>query len=196
MLSAGAPIVNASLYWQFDTHDVQNFALVYDTGAPYKIQTGIPYREFDVYPTVRQIPCPQPGTANSSVRVGMVPALGGETQWMQVPGYANENYIPRMEWAGDSDTLVLQHLNRLQNTNDVLLADARTRTVRKIHRDHDSASVDIIDQVKWLHRGKDFLWVSKQNGWRHVYMISRDGKQVRAADARYFRCHGHRRRRS
>ena len=166
-------------YWQFDTHQVENFALVYDTGAPYKVVTGIPYPEFGVYPTVRQIPYPQPGTMNSSVRVGVVPALGGETQWMQVPGYSNENYIPRMEWAGDSDTLVLQHLNRLQNTNDVLLADVRTGTVRNIYQDHDAAWVDIVDDVKWLHGGKEFLWISDQNGWRHVYVISRDGKQVR-----------------
>jgi dipeptidyl-peptidase-4 len=67
-------------YWQFDTHAVEKFALVYDNGAPYKVLTGIPYPEFGVYPTVRQIPYPQPGTTNSSVRVGVVPALGGETQ--------------------------------------------------------------------------------------------------------------------
>jgi dipeptidyl-peptidase 4 len=166
-------------YWQFDTHEVQNFALVYDTGAPYKVMTGIPYPEFGVYPLVRQIPYPQPGTANSSVRVGVVPALGGETQWIEVPGYPSENYIARMEWAGDSDTLVLEHLNRLQNTNDVLLADARTGTVRNIHQDRDSAWVEVVDDVKWLHGGKEFLWVSEQDGWRHVYVISRDGKQVR-----------------
>jgi dipeptidyl-peptidase-4 len=166
-------------YWQFDTHNVENFALVYDAGAPYKILTGVPYPDFGVYPTVRQIPYPQPGTTNSSVRVGVVPALGGETQWLQVPGFANENYIPRMDWAADSDTLVLQHLNRSQNTNDVLLAEARTGTVRKIYQDHDPAWVDIVDEVKWLHHGKDFLWISEQDGWRHVYVISRDGKQVR-----------------
>ena len=39
--------------------------------APYKVTTGIPYPEFGVYPTVRQTPYPQPGTANSSVRVGV-----------------------------------------------------------------------------------------------------------------------------
>jgi len=166
-------------YWQFDTHGVENFALVYDTGAPYKVMTGTPYPEFGVYPVVRQIPYPQPGTTNSSVRVGVVPALGGETRWIEVPGYPSENYIARMEWAGDSDTLVLEHLNRLQNTNDVLLADARTGTVRNIHQDHDPAWVEVVDDVKWLHGGKEFLWVSEQDGWRHVYAISRDGEQVR-----------------
>lgn len=166
-------------YWQFDTHDVNNFALVYDAGGPYEVSTGIGYPGFGAYPILRQIPYPQPGTSNSSVRVGVVAALGGETRWIQVPGYPNDNYVARMEWASDSDTLILQHLNRLQNTNDVLLADARTGAVRSIHQDHDSAWVDVVDDVKWLGGGKEFLWVSEQDGWRHVYVISRDGKQVR-----------------
>ena len=166
-------------YWQFDTSNVTSFALVYDTGAPYQVLTGIPYPESGIYPTVRQIPYPQPGTPNSSVRVGVVPAIGGETRWMQVPGYPNDNYIARMEWTGDSDALVLQHLNRLQNTNDVLLADAKTGVVRSVHQDKDPAWVDVVDDLQWVHGGKNFLWVSEQDGWRHVYLISRDGKQMR-----------------
>jgi dipeptidyl-peptidase-4 len=165
-------------YWQFDTSAVKTFALVYDVGAPYKIVTNIPYPDFGVYPTVRQIPYPQPGTPNSSVRVGVVPAMGGETRWMQVPGYANDNYIARMEWTKDSQSLLLEHLNRLQNTNDVLLADAKTGNVRSVYQDHDKAWVDIVDEVKWLHGGKDFLWVSEQDGWRHVYLVGIDGKRM------------------
>jgi len=166
-------------YWQFDTSNVKNFALVYDTGAPNRIETGIPYPQLGIYPTVRQIPYPLPGTQNSSARVGVVPALGGETRWMEVPGYPNDNYIARMEWAGDSDTLVLEHLNRLQNTNDVLLADVKTGAVHAVYQDRDAAWVDVVDDLKWLHGGKDFVWLSEQDGWRHVYLISRDGKQVR-----------------
>jgi dipeptidyl-peptidase-4 len=166
-------------YWQFDTTRVKTFDLIYDTGAPYRVQTGIPYPEFGVYPTVRQIPYPEPGTQNSSVRIGVVPSVGGETRWMEAPGYANDNYIARMEWAGDSDSLVLQHLNRLQNTNDVLLADAKTGAVRSLYQDKDSAWVDVVDDLKWLHGNKDFLWISEQDGWRHVYLIGRDSRQVR-----------------
>ena len=166
-------------YWQFDTSKVKTFALIYDTGEPYKVLTGIPYPEFGVYPMVRQIPYPQPGTPNSAVRIGTVPATGGETRWMQVPGDPSNNYIARMDWAGDSDTLVLQHLNRLQNTNDVLLADAKTGEVRSVYQDRDTAWVDVVDDLQWIHGGKDFLWVSEQDGWRHAYLISRDGKQTR-----------------
>jgi dipeptidyl-peptidase-4 len=28
----------------------------------------------------------------------------------------------------------------------------------------------------WLNNGKEFLWASEKDGWRHLYLISRDGK--------------------
>jgi dipeptidyl-peptidase 4 len=166
-------------YWQFNTAGVKNFALIYNVGGPYDIVTHIPYPQFGVYPAVKNIPYPQPGTPNSVVRVGVVPAAGGETKWMQVPGDPTDNYIARMEWEDDSKGLLLQHLNRLQNTDDLLLADASTGAVQQIYREHDDAWVDVVEDFQWLQGGKDFLWVSEHDGWRHVYVISRDGKQSR-----------------
>jgi dipeptidyl-peptidase-4 len=166
-------------YWQFDTSGVRKFPLVYNVGAPYEVLTNIPYPQYGVYPLVREIPYPEPGTPNSVVRVGVIAATGGETQWIEVPGDPSNTYIARMEWAANSNSLALQHLNRLQNTNDVLLADANTGSVQQIYREHDSAWVDVVDHLLWVHGGKDFLWLSEQNGWRQAFLISRDGKQIR-----------------
>jgi dipeptidyl-peptidase-4 len=168
-------------YWQFDTSKLKSFPLVYDTGAAYQVLTNIPYPEYGVYPTVRQIPYPQPGTENSSARIGVVPSAGGETRWMEIPGYADQTYVAGMDWAADSNTLVLQHLNRLQNENDVLLADVKTGTVLSIVQETDPAWVDVDDDLRWIHAGKDFLWISERDGWRHVYVVSRDGKQTKLA---------------
>ncbi len=166
-------------YWQFDASGVRDFMLLYNTGGPNNIVTHIPYPEYGVYPNALHIPYPQPGTTNSAARVGVVSAAGGTTKWLEVPGDPRNNYIPFLEWAGNSDELVMQHLNRLQNTNDVLLADARTGAVKHVTRDQDSAWVDVVSDLRWLHGGKEFLWVSERDGWRHVYVVSRDGKQVR-----------------
>src|SRR5215467_2938389 len=163
-------------YWQFNTAGVKKFALIYNVGAPYDIATHIPYPENGIYPIVKEIPYPLPGTPNSVVRVGVIPATGGETKWMQAPGDPTDNYIARIEWTEDSKGLLAQHLNRLQNTNDVLLADAATGAVQQVYRDHDTAWVDVVDDLHWLQGGKDFLWVSEQDGWRHVFVVSRDGK--------------------
>jgi dipeptidyl-peptidase-4 len=168
-------------YWQFNTSPVKKFALVYDIGAPYDVVTHIPYPQYGVYPYVREIPYPEPGTPNSLVRIGVIPAAGGDTTWMQATGDPEKSYIARMDWAGNSDSLVMQHLNRVQNTNDVMLADANTGAVSVVHSEHDDAWVDVVNDFKWLHGGKDFLWVNEKDGWRHVYVISRDGKQVRLA---------------
>jgi len=166
-------------YWQFNTSTVRNFALIYDVGAPYDVVTHIAYPEYDVYPYVREIPYPEPGTPNSLVRIGVIPATGGETKWMDVTGDPEKSYIARMDWAGNSDSLVIQHLNRPQNTDDVMLADANTGTASIIHSEHDSAWLNVVNDLRWLHNGNDFLWVSEKDGWRHVYVISRDGKNER-----------------
>ena len=166
-------------YWQFDTSGVRDFPLTYYTGGPHQVVTHIPYPEFGVYPSIQHIPYPQPGTTNSAARVGVVSAAGGPTRWINVPGDSRDNYIARMEWADNSDDLVLEHLNRLQNTNEVLLANAQTGVVERIYRDQDSAWVDVVDTLRWLPGGKELLWLSERDGWRHAYAISRADKSAR-----------------
>jgi dipeptidyl-peptidase 4 len=166
-------------YWQFDTSGVGTFKLIYNLGAPKEIITGFPYPGIGAYPSVLNIPYPIPGTKNSAVRAGVVSVDGGETRWMAVPGDPRENYIARMEWAENSNELAIEHLNRLQNANDLLLADATTGSVRQVFRDQDAAWVDVMDEIKWVHGGKDFLWLSERDGWRHAYLVSRDGSAVR-----------------
>ncbi|MGD8318961.1 MAG: S9 family peptidase [Gemmatimonadota bacterium] len=151
-------------YWQLDQSGVRKFVLVNYTDS--------------LYPQFKSIPYPKVGQVLSSARIGVVPATGGETVWMDVPGDPRNNYIPRMEWADDSSELMLQHMNRPQNRNDVLLADAATGTVHTVFTDTDPAWVDVVDDVIWLDGGKSFTWVSEKDGWRHVYRVSRaDGSE-------------------
>ncbi len=169
-------------YWQFDTSNVGIFKLIYNLGAPKEIVTGFPYPGLGVYPSVLNIPYPIPGTTNSAVRVGVVSAQGGQTKWMAVPGDPRDNYIARMEWApgaqANSNELAIEHLNRLQNTNDVLFADASTGAVQQIFRDQDPDWLDVNDEIKWIHDGREFLWRSERDGWCHAYLVSRDGKNI------------------
>ncbi len=165
-------------YWQFDTRGVGIFPLIYNLGAPHEIVTGFAYPGLGHYPSVLDIAYPIPGTTNSAVRVGVVKAEGGDTRWMQVPGDPRENYIARMDWAGNSNELAIEHLNRLQNTNDVLIADRASGAVHSIFQDHDATWVDVMPEITWLHNGADFLWLSERDGWRHAYLVSRDGGRV------------------
>ena len=106
-------------------------------------------------------------------------AAGGPTRWLEIEGDPRNHYIARMDWAASSNEVMLQRLNRLQNTNEVMLGDARTGKVRSVLTERDSTWVDVVDNVTWLNGGKSFTWVSERDGWNHVYLVSRDGKSVR-----------------
>ncbi len=148
-------------YWQFDTTGVGVYTLINDTA--------------EALPVLKQYPYPQVGTTNSASRVGVVNVKGGPTRWIQTPGDPRENYIARMDWAGNSNQLVLEYLNRLQNNNRVLLAEADTGNIRTILEDTDPKWVDLMDSFQWAEGGKSLLWLSERDGWRHLYKTSRDG---------------------
>jgi dipeptidyl-peptidase-4 len=84
-----------------------------------------------------------------------------------------------MSWADNSDQLVIQYVNRLQNRNRVILADASDGTIHDIFTDTDDAWLDVNEDLKWFDDGKYFTWLSERDGWRHLFAISRDGKDIR-----------------
>ena len=160
-------------YWQLDATGVRDFLLLNSTDSLYSYTVAVQY--------------PKAGTTNSAGRVGVVPAGGGETLWMEVPGDPRENYIARMDWAASSDEIVMQRLNRLQNTLEIMLGDAATGQVRTIHTERDSAWVDMrVELMEWLDDGGEFAWLSEADGWRHAYVISRDGSAKRLITAGEF----------
>lgn len=147
-------------FWQFDMSGVRDFTLIDDTDS--------------LYPTTKLIQYPKAGTTNSAVRVGVVSATGGPVTWVALPGDPRQNYVPWMEWAG-AGAVAIQHMNRLQNTDDFVLADAATGAPRTLFTERDSAWVDLVDDVHWLDHGAHFLWTSERDGWRHVYVGTRTG---------------------
>ncbi|MGA7460028.1 MAG: S9 family peptidase [Candidatus Korobacteraceae bacterium] len=154
-----SPDSQSIAYWQFDTTGVGEYSLINDTKEEYPVVTTYPY--------------PQPGTTNSAVKIGVVPAQGGTTKWMELPGDPRNHYVPRMEWAKNSNELILEYLNRLQNTNQVLIANVQTGSVRTLFEDKDAAWVDYVRALEWVKDGKELVWLSERDGWRHAYVISR-----------------------
>ncbi|HNB07987.1 MAG TPA: DPP IV N-terminal domain-containing protein [bacterium] len=159
-----SPDSRAVAYWQLNADGIGVFYMINNTDS--------------VYSKVIPVQYPKAGYPNSSCRVGVVSASGGTTVWMQTPGDPRDNYIPRMEWAGTSEAIVMRHLNRLQNTLQIMLGDVKSGIVQTIATDKDSAWIDIDDEFKVLDGGKGFLWISERDGWRHVYKTSRDGKKT------------------
>ena len=148
-------------FWQFDTTGVGDFMLIDDTDS--------------LYPTITHIPYPKAGTKNSAVRIGVVTADDDhQVEWMKTPGDPRDDYLARLEWL-DAQTVVIEQLNRLQNRNDLLLADARSGDTRRIFRDEATTWVDVMDDLRWIDGGGACIWLSERDGWQHAYRVPRDG---------------------
>ena len=159
-----SPDSESIAYWQIDASGVREFQLLNATDSFYPETTVIPY--------------PKTGEQNSAARIGVIPAQGGETLWMSIPGNPRENYLARMQWASNSTQLIIQQFNRLQNTNTVYLADALTGGARPILTERDAAWVENENAIWWINDGKQFIWLSERDGWQHAYKVSRDGEKV------------------
>jgi len=158
-------------YWQLDASGVKDYDLINDTDSLYSFVNPVQY--------------PKAGTTNSAGRIGVVAATGGATTWLAIDGDPRNEYLARMDWAGlnNSSELLIQRMNRPQNEIDLLLADARTGTVKTILVERDSAWVDVVNDVRWLDKDRVFTWMSERNGWRRMYSVSRDGATIKALSA-------------
>lgn len=160
-------------YWQIDARGTRDYLMINNTDS--------------IYPKVVPVEYPVAGQSPSPFKIGVVDIATAHTNWMKIPtDPVWQSYLPRMEWADNAKELIVQHLNRKQNHSDLLLCNSSTGAVHTIYSETDSAWIDILplwDQDyayggwDWLQGGKSFLWASEKDGWRHLYRISRDGKQ-------------------
>ncbi len=158
-------------FWQVNAAGTKDFMMMDNTSGIYSKPIPVEY--------------PKVGEAPSAVRIGVIDLASGKKTWMDIPGDQRQHYIPRMEWAG-KDEVIIQQLNRKQNESMLFLANAASGKAYSIHAEKDAAWIDILPSIDddysyggwdWLDAGKSFLWVSEQDGWRHVYRMSRNGKE-------------------
>ncbi len=116
---------------------------------------------------------PKAGTPNADVRVGVVPAAGGRTHWMDL-GETRDRLLARLKWSPDSIEVWVQQLNRVQNQLDLSAVNITTGKPRPVLRETDPAWVNLGDDPVFLNDG-DFLWTSERSGYRHIYRYSPSG---------------------
>lgn len=159
-----SPDGKAIAYWQSNTEGTGVFDIINNVDS--------------IYPSVMHFPYPKAGTTNSAVRVGTVSAEGGETTWIDVPGDPRNHYLPRMEFIPQSNELFIQQMNREQNTNKIWIAEVGSETPANIFTETDAAWLETNDHIVWLDDNRYFTWESERSGWRHLYRVSRDGKEI------------------
>ncbi|MFL6353308.1 MAG: DPP IV N-terminal domain-containing protein [Bryobacteraceae bacterium] len=120
---------------------------------------------------------PQAGTPNAEVKIGVVPAQGGDTKWMNVGETAN-TLLARVAWLPDSSALAVERLSRVQDQLDLLFCNPANGAVHTVIHEQSKTWINMADNLYFLKSRPEFLWTSEHSGFRHIYRYSRDGEML------------------
>src|SRR5580704_5735733 len=124
---------------------------------------------------------PQAGENNPDVHMGVVPVTGGATKWLEVGDTRNSYLIARAGWMPDSKSIYVLRMNRVQNRLEMLSIGVESGAAATVFKESDPHWINLKGDIDFLHDGKRFLWTSERDGFRHVYVYSNDGKELKQA---------------
>ncbi|HUS86288.1 MAG TPA: DPP IV N-terminal domain-containing protein [Bacteroidales bacterium] len=130
-----------------------------------------------LYPKIIQFPYVKVGQKKASSRAGVVEFSGGEINWLNIPGISSDDNLRLSGWTGNSKELLLQVSNRTQDSVRVILAETSTGNLNTIITETDEAWL-CNNSFTWIDEEKKFIWLSERDGWQHVYLYTRSGKEI------------------
>ncbi|MEQ8765590.1 MAG: S9 family peptidase [Planctomycetota bacterium] len=122
---------------------------------------------------------PKAGTANPSVRLGVVGSRGDHRHWIDLTTVEHE-YVARVDWMPDSRRLAVQTITRDQHRLDLSFVDPSAGTLQPILQEDDPAWINLHDDLVFLDEGDAFLWSSERDGYTHLYRYRSDGTLLNA----------------
>ena len=154
-------------YWQIDARKIRDYYMINTTDS--------------VYSRIIPVEYPKVGESPSPAYINVVTLAGGQIRRMNIIGDPQQHYITRMEWSGQNE-LIVQQLDRKQQESKLIYCKVSDGSTATFWAENDDAWVDLNTDNpvgwNWINGGKEFLWISEKDGWRHIYKISRDGKTV------------------
>ena len=150
-------------YLQTDESPVKEFTVI--DHLPYRLE-------------VETTDYPKAGDLNPLVRLGVIPAAGGATVWVDLDRYTpTDMLLVSVGWSPDGERVVFQVQNREQTWLDLNTAEADTGDTTSLLQETTPAWVDVHGDPTWLDDGT-FVWLSERSGWKHLYHYEADGTLI------------------
>ncbi len=134
------------------------------------------------FPEVNEVRFARVGGVIPMLRVGVVDAQGNETRWLSISMPAEGFYLGQVDWARNSDELLVEKLSRFRDEREFLIANVHTGAISRIFHESDPAwvvaSYGKNSGLEWTHGGRAFVVLSEKDGWRRAYLHSREGKEL------------------
>lgn len=147
-------------FWQLDARDVKKYPLI---------------DRLKGYPEVREFHYPNAGEVHATYRIGVYNLQKDKVTWMDT-GHDPDDYLPKLDWAPDSESLYVQRLTRRHRTLDVLDVPVSGEASSTILTESEPTWIDITNDLTPLRRADNrFIWTSERSGFRHIYLYQEDG---------------------
>ncbi|QMU64646.1 MAG: prolyl oligopeptidase family serine peptidase [Flavobacteriaceae bacterium] len=177
-------IINATTDWVYE----EEFAFVraYEWSSDGKHiaflrfdETQVPEFSMDIvgnslYPSQQVFKYPKAGEKNAKVSLHICNVNTNTTKKVSLGAY---EYIPRIQWSNNPNSLIVTILNRHQNDLKLYKVNALNRSVSLILNEKDPAYVDVKDDLTFLH-DDSFIWTSEKDGFNHIYYYDKNGKLI------------------
>ncbi len=164
-----------SFWWSPDSRHIAFFRSD-DTNVPvYTITDGA-----GLHGLVEKERYPKVGDPNPEVKVGIVPADGGNVVWSDF-NPKDDQYFGAPYWKPDGSVLLVQWMNRLQDNLIVYAVDPATGSKKEFYNEKQKTWIDLDDEggrIEFLKNGKGFILFSDATGWKHMYYYDMNGKLI------------------
>ena len=165
--------ITQGFYWSPDSKKIAFYRFDESRVKQYTMQMW-----GELYPENYTYKYPKAGEDNSIVDVLVYDLQSEKTLKLNI-GSQNDQYMPRIQWTQDPNTLALMRMNRLQDKMELLLADATTGAIRNLYTEEDEAYVEVPETWMFLKDGKHMLLTSEKDGYNHIYMYDLEGRLVK-----------------
>jgi len=131
----------------------------------------------DLYPEQYKYKYPKAGEDNSIVSIWTYDVNTTKTIKMDIGSETNQ-YIPRIQWTAQANSLAILRMNRLQNKLEIILNNATDGSSKIIYTEENKYYIEITDDLQFLSNNQ-FVITSEKDGYNHIYLYDFTGKLIK-----------------
>jgi len=159
-----SPKGNYLAFYRMDQSDVDDYPII----------------DWTTYPAQnKNIKYPMAGKKSHYVTLGIYELATGKTLYIKSGG-PRDQYYTNIAWSPNEKNIYIAMLNREQN--DMWLNEYNVATgdfVKSLFEEKDEKYTEPLNPMLFTKDGKQFIWVSRRDGYRHAYLYSADGTLVK-----------------
>ena len=159
-----SPSGNYLAFYRMDQSDVDDYPII----------------DWTTYPAQnKNMKYPMAGKKSHYVTLGIYELATGKT-WYIKNGGPRDQYYTNIAWSPNEKKIYVAMLNRGQN--DMWLNEydvASGDFVKSLFNEKDEKYVEPLNPMMFVDGGKQFIWLSRRDGYRHAYLYNSDGTLVK-----------------